>query len=339
MTNSNGASNTPDDIREVSIFLCYRRRDGTWFAEWLYKRLHSFEYRDADGNRCRLRVYYDETAPGVADWKSLHFPSLQTARALLVISTPGLAKDFSRRGAPDWCYEELRWWLRRRKSAPLVVETTGEGTRWLPDVLTRKWPDINRISLTRSDAESAVHAGDDEYEDRVRQRIIGAVRELEHQTIFEDLERSRRQELRLKAALSAAVLLLVLSTTLALYANARRIDAMKQTSVAEERQAVATEMLMRVVDQGDGATALSELLELMAEVTERKNEIQFVVVALDVLGRWAYRLSEPSEMLEESFAEMHSGLDSVKDEEVRSRLESLRAKLERAQAEAGKMPP
>src|SRR6185503_19927944 len=101
------ASRGLDTLREVPVFLCYRRSDGSWFAEWLYDRLNNIEYRDSDNHRCRLRVYYDKTAPGVADWKSLHFPSLQTARAMLLICTPGLAKDFSRRGHPDWVYEEL----------------------------------------------------------------------------------------------------------------------------------------------------------------------------------------------------------------------------------------
>jgi hypothetical protein len=176
------ASGALDAVCEVSIFLCYRRSDGSWFAEWLYRRLKNVEYPDSEGHRCRVRVYYDKTAPGVADWKSLHFPSLQTARALLIICTLGLAKDFSRRGHPDWVYEELRWWVRRRESAPIVVDATGEGDRWLPELLTKKWPDINRIPLIQRDAEFAVQAGDQEYEERIRQRIVDAVRELEHRT-------------------------------------------------------------------------------------------------------------------------------------------------------------
>lgn len=47
--------------RDVSIFLCYRRRDGEWFAEWLYERLHDHQYVDRAGRPCRLEVYFDKT--------------------------------------------------------------------------------------------------------------------------------------------------------------------------------------------------------------------------------------------------------------------------------------
>ena len=108
--------------RDVQAFLCYRRADGAFHAEWLNQLLNGTQYTELDGTLRSLRVYYDKTAPGVADWKQIHFPSLQTSHALILICTPGIAKDLSRRGRPDWVYEELRWWTNNRRTAPIVVD-------------------------------------------------------------------------------------------------------------------------------------------------------------------------------------------------------------------------
>jgi hypothetical protein len=120
------SSGIPSASRDVRVFLCYRRNDGAWHAEWLSEHLSDTEFADSGGNRCRIRIYYDKEAPGVADWKSLHFPSLQASQALILICTPGIAKDFSKRRHPDWVYEELRWWIRHRSVSPIVIDATGE---------------------------------------------------------------------------------------------------------------------------------------------------------------------------------------------------------------------
>lgn len=213
MTNDheNGEQETPEPParRDVQAFLCYRRNDGAWHAEWLNDHLDNIEYRDPDGTLCHLSLYYDRTAPGVANWKHLHFPSLQTSHALIVICTPGIAKDLSRRGNPDWVYEELRWWTQYRRTAPIVVDATGEGDRWLPELITRQWPDINRIDLRREDADAAAHSSDSAFAERIQQRIVGSIQQSERASVFEDLERSKRLTNRLKLWLTVALVSLV----------------------------------------------------------------------------------------------------------------------------------
>jgi hypothetical protein len=228
-----GSSGRVGAIREIPLFFSYRRSDGSWFAEWLYKHLEGLEYLDRDQNRCRLRAYYDKVAPGVSDWKSLHFPSLQSSKALLVVCTPGIARDFSVSGKPDWVYEELRWWTGHRGSAPIIVDTTGEGERWLPELLVRKWPDINRIDLSRADADAATANGDSNYAERIQERILGAIRELEHRTVFEDLERSQHQQRRLRWALWVSVAFLFLAGILGAIAWDRNRNLERQKQVAE----------------------------------------------------------------------------------------------------------
>jgi hypothetical protein len=191
----------------------------------LYALLNRIGYEDGTHRQCVVRVYYDKTAPGVADWKSLHFPSLQSAKALVVICTPGIATDLSQRGHPDWVYEELRWWARSRHSAPIVVDgTRGEGDRWLPALLLKKWPDINRIDV------DPVELGpvDGPEAARVRDRIIGAINELEHRTVFEDLIRARRQQRRLQLLLAIVASLCVAVGGLWTVATRARRDAQER---------------------------------------------------------------------------------------------------------------
>jgi len=221
------------DAREIRVFLCYRRQDGAWHADWLYRHLNNTSFTDATGKACRVRIYYDKTAPGVSDWKKLHFPSLQTSQAMIVVCTPGIATDFSRRGQPDWVYEELRWWSGHRDTAPSVVDATGEGDRWLPRLITRKWPDINRIDLNKDDAVAA-EGMDVDFATRIRERIIGAIRESEQRTVFEDLQRSNQLTKRLAVALSCVGLLFFLATSAVVVALRARDAAEEQRRIAED---------------------------------------------------------------------------------------------------------
>jgi hypothetical protein len=44
-------------VRKIHVFLCYRRTDGAWHAEWLYRLLKDASFTDASGNPCHLDVY------------------------------------------------------------------------------------------------------------------------------------------------------------------------------------------------------------------------------------------------------------------------------------------
>jgi hypothetical protein len=71
----------------------------------------------------------------------------------------------------------MRWWMRNRLTSPIVIDATGEGDRWLPEIIVQKWPNLNRIDVDKRQAETAVTAGDAGFADRVRERIIGAIRQ------------------------------------------------------------------------------------------------------------------------------------------------------------------
>lgn len=235
-------------VESVLVFLCYRRSDGAWYADWLYDLLHGAEYSDGAGTIHRIRVYYDRAAPGVADWKAIHLPSLASAQALLVVVTPGVAKDFSSRGSPDWVYEEIRWWIgERRGVAPIVIDTTGEGVRWLPQPIQRRWPDVNRIDLRRDEVESAIQSGDLTLANRIRDRLVATVRELSERTTFAAHERSERQQRWLTFTTWAGIVLAVVTVALA------ALSWIASRSASRERDAKTAALARLLGSRADAA--------------------------------------------------------------------------------------
>ncbi len=226
------------------VFICYRRNDGDWCAEWLHRNLDNLKYSDHQGIASQLQLYYDKTAPGVADWMQLHFPSLQTAHALLLVCTPGLAKDLSKRNRPDWVYAELRWWCKHRRTPPIVIDTTGEGDRWLPELITKKWPNLNRIDLTKKDVDAAT-SPDDRIVARARERIVETIKESDRSRVFEDLERFRVMNRRLVSALAGALVLLLAAGTAGVLAVRYNSEAKDALQMAQSRQLAAESEVTR----------------------------------------------------------------------------------------------
>src|SRR5688572_23410628 len=112
---------------EVHLFLCYRRTDGKKAADWLFENMEGATLDvqpDSRPGDSRLRVYLDISTPAVGDWTKLHRQALEQAGALLLVVTPGVYADF---GATDWVHRELDWWVSNRRTAPILIETTGDG--------------------------------------------------------------------------------------------------------------------------------------------------------------------------------------------------------------------
>lgn len=199
------------------IFICYRQVDGKAVAGWLYEQLqgHALPSDSAESIVRSLDVYYDQATPALGDWQALHRPSLESAHALLVVCTPGL---LSRLGPEDWVHAEIDWWLTHRKVAPIIVDTTGEGTRWLPAALTKRWPNAQRLDLDLG----KLMASPDEM--RVRQtemlvsRIIGGLVSSDTQVRFEELERQQALLTRQRRYLGYALLSLLATTIASLVA-------------------------------------------------------------------------------------------------------------------------
>ena len=293
-------------VRVIRVFLCYRRDDGSWYVEWLFRHLNHAEFMDATGKPCAIRLYYDKTAPGVSNWKKLHFPSLQTSQAIILLCTPGIATDFSKRGQPDWVYEELRWWKANRHSAPIVVDTTGHGERWLPELITRKWPDINRIDLNKEEATAAEDKGP-RFATQIRERILGAVRESEQATTFQDLEWLKQSRRRFKVAFGVAAVLAVIAIGTAFYAYHQRnvAEDNAQEAIRQKNIAVSRELATASLTQLESDPEISVLLAIHAVNTGKDATNHILPEAENALHR-AVQSSHIRRSLPEDRAEIYS---------------------------------
>ena len=211
------------------IFLCYRQVDGKLYARWIYDALR--ERLDATSESSV--IYFDQAAPAVNDWQALHGPALERASAILVICTPGLYSD---QGPNDWVHRELDWWLQNRSTAPIIIDTTGEDARWIPEKLKKRWPNQQRVNLDPDLWETASVDEITMVRRQVVEQILGGIAKSEVQVVHEDLEKSKRQNKRLKTYASG---LLVLAIALGFSVN----YALNQSSIAEKREKEAVSSL------------------------------------------------------------------------------------------------
>ena len=205
----------PTPRKTIPIFLCYRQSDGRSTATWLYQALHETTLIEGDADSA-LEVYFDQAA-AYSDWTKIHLPSLRRARAFIAVCTPGAYAETPK---VDWVHEEIRWWLRHRTTAPIVVDATGEGDRWVPERIKRRWPNAQRIVVRpeswRPEDREAIEA-------RTVHSIREGLRLSERRVLFEDLEEKRRQLLATVSLAVATVAALLLATSgLALVWNLNR---------------------------------------------------------------------------------------------------------------------
>jgi tetratricopeptide (TPR) repeat protein len=200
-----GRSPADASPRIVKTFICYRRDDASFAAQWLHALLDQHVYSDRNGASCQLEVYFDQAEPGVANWKSHHAPALETAAAFLVVCSHGLAVDFTKGGTIDWAHRELGTWIDNRGAAPIVIDLT-ENERWIPERIRKRWPDLNRLRVDPDDMRRNAPKSNSEYSEGLRQRIVNTVIESEHATTYEELARTRRTNIRLRLVSALAAL-------------------------------------------------------------------------------------------------------------------------------------
>jgi hypothetical protein len=328
------------DQHDVCVFLCYRRKDGAWYADWLRRNLKVVSFPDATGKPRHIHVYSDITAPGVADWKKFHFPSLQTSHAMILVCTPGIAKDLSKRSEPDWVYKELRWWCGHRDIAPIVVDTTGEGDRWLPELIVKKWPNINRIDLDKDNVTAPENVKSD-LVTTILDRITGAIRESEQRTVFQDLERFRQLSKRLAIALVFSVLLFLVAASAVVFALRALHTAEEQTRVAQEQKRIVQMKVVQLLflpnkkdsDDArdafytslDGRTDTAALVWLMDRTIANKTNSFGVINALKILECYGpYK----SNIYNDTFGALFDALASSEDSEIKLHLNILRLFVE-----------
>jgi hypothetical protein len=179
-------------MSKCPVFICYHQVNGTKIAQWLFKILHEqrltdIEHTDTEQEASSLDVYFDQTVPVVGDWKAIHEPRLRTSQALIIVCTPGASQRLDEKD--DWVHLEIDWWLKNRKVAPILIDATSEGERWVPKVIKDLWPDAQRITVVQDDLlrlqEQELHL----FEERERTRILSGIVLNKQRVVFEDMER------------------------------------------------------------------------------------------------------------------------------------------------------
>ena len=238
----------------VKVFICYRRSDGSAYASELFELLHNKIVEFDDGVRRRISVYFDQNAPGVSDWKSHHFPELEAAKALIVICTHGLRADLSDSKSKDFAYEELRYWCNDRDASPIVIDAVANSNgRWVPTVITDKWPDINRLDLPQ-----------DENDRKFLNRIVGTIQESENVTNRQNVTKFERLNHDLTKYSNRLVLMIAVSLTLAVIAAYSGFNAKQQAERAESSTNSIVELFLAADPDRifTGTTAAEQLLEI-----------------------------------------------------------------------------
>ncbi len=197
------------------IFICYRRVDGAAVARRLHEMLDKLRIVEPENQPIQLDVYLDETMPGVENWKELHRPYLEKARAIIVICTPGSKLN---EGENDWVHLEIEWWLRQRDVAPILIDPLMEGLRYVPSQIIRRWPDIQRIALVEEEWKGLSGAELDEKVSAVRRQILGVILPSGAEIYAQELEQERRRTRRLKQTLTMSLVLLIVAGILGGYA-------------------------------------------------------------------------------------------------------------------------
>lgn len=211
------------------IFICYRRVDGSSAARRLYEILDQRRDTGPDNQPIQLDVYLDETVPGVADWKAMHRPYLEKARALIVICTPGAKLN---EGANDWVHQEIEWWLAHRDVAPILIDPLMEGLRYVPTAIAERWPDIQRIPLLEKEWAVLTGPALQQKADDLRRHVIGALLPSGAAIYEQELLDERQRALRLKRALFGVVALLGAVAAAGGYAVNRQRAAVRNEQVA-----------------------------------------------------------------------------------------------------------
>lgn len=203
---------------KLDVFLCYRQVDGKETASWLYETLNGLSVTDEAEDRGDaeiLDVYFDQTAPAVSDWHTIHQPALMRARAMIFVCSPGACVI---QGKGDWVHKELNWWITNRKAAPIIIDPTGQGARWVPESIRNRWPDAQRVEVHIAEWERLPEHERSQQIHRVTNRIVRGIR-LSASRVIDDVLRTKRKEI---LRLRGLVCLLLCAVAIAVWSTYRQ---------------------------------------------------------------------------------------------------------------------
>ena len=243
---------------QIELFICYRRVDGTAYARAIFDLLDDYAIQESNEQPRRLRVYFDQESAAVPDWKADIRSALESSKALVVVSTPGLRTDFRDHGSPDTAYQEINYWIENRESPPIVIDTNPNADgEWVPRPIIDRWPHLNRIAFPKNGEE-------DSFQARLIQSVVESERTVvrEHSSQMADLNaKLGRANDRLRASYDSLVKKNKILTSaaaflaLALLASAYFWRESVQNKLATEQ---ATNTLVELFESTDPDKVFSE---------------------------------------------------------------------------------
>jgi WD40 repeat protein len=261
-SDAGATASAPTEPQLWPVFICYRQVDGLAAARRLHELIDKRTVTGPKGEPIQLDVYLDQTMPAAADWREIHRPYLEKARALIVICTPG-AKIIE--GPDDWVHTEIKWWLAHRGTAPILVDPLGQGIRYVPTAIRDRWPESQRIRLVEAEWTHLPPAELEEKASALRRQIIGNILPSGAAIYEEELQAERHRARQLTRALATAIAMLALTGLATWYAFTKQGEAERSQAEAEESRATATASARVATQERDKAlTAQSQFLTDLA---------------------------------------------------------------------------
>ena len=212
---------------ELLVFIAYRQgaREGDGCAQWLNEKLRGRELSLNATRKAVINTYFAPVSPAIHDWTQKWKGDLRTARAMILVCSPGTA---ARRAGRDWLYDEIDWWIRHRQTAPILLICDHEGdagTSVVPARILRRWPLIQRVPWRGASDETTLD------------RLIEGLRLSETGINYEELRRLRLKNRGL--LFLTAVAFLLASVIFLLYRDAQRrrlLDVARALALEAPRQ-------------------------------------------------------------------------------------------------------
>lgn len=230
------------------VFICYRQDDGKEAASLVYDLLHQQQVTSTTQSGEEtfiLDVYFDQAAVAGKDWTEIHQPYLKTARAFIIICTPGAKLNV---GKNDWVHQELNWWLQNNETAPILIDALGTEERYVPDAIAERWPNAQRVRVVYDEWQKLSPEELKVAQERTRDRLIGGIANSGELYLLQELERRKKQSEQLQTALSrqqtlsdrfrmafiGAVVLLIAAVGAIYFANSQRTSAIQSKQNIDE---------------------------------------------------------------------------------------------------------
>ena len=223
------------------IFIAYRDDDGQKHAEWLFRNLNK---RGVNGTLPEpsaspvIVPFFDKNNPPTDDFRKYNEPNLERSVALILVCTIGAVQLKPPKLGEDWLYREINWWLRRRRTCPLLIRASSKSPN-IPYEIDERWPNAQWVRLDLDALESLDHEAREKKAEEIVGRIVKGIEDSRGSVVYEELERKKRLVFWLRIATVVAVVFAVTSLGLAFRFNNSRKEADAHAKRAEEAKALA----------------------------------------------------------------------------------------------------